>query len=128
MPIPGTRSLDHLGENVGAVNVALTSDDLREIDTALSTITVKGGRMNKEQMEQVADQTNQDFGVALRRIATFMSSIYRCPPLRQTPAVTGQRSTARLDFHCKSVTIAYLWLRSVFRTAKTAFECGEVLP
>jgi aryl-alcohol dehydrogenase-like predicted oxidoreductase len=53
VPIPGTRSLDHLGENVGAVDIALTSDELREIDAALSTITVKGGRMNKEQMEQV---------------------------------------------------------------------------
>jgi diketogulonate reductase-like aldo/keto reductase len=49
--------LDHLSENVGAVDVALTSDDLREIATALSAITVQGGRMNKEQMEQV-DQTN----------------------------------------------------------------------
>ena len=53
VPIPGTRSLDHLSENVGAVNVALTSDDLREIGAALSAITVQGGRMNKEQMEQV---------------------------------------------------------------------------
>jgi aryl-alcohol dehydrogenase-like predicted oxidoreductase len=53
VPIPGTRSLDHLSENVGAVNVALTPDDLREIGAALSTITVKGGRMNDEQMEQV---------------------------------------------------------------------------
>ena len=57
VPIPGTRSLDHLSENVGAVDVALTTDDLREIGAALSAITVQGGRMNKEQMEQV-DQTN----------------------------------------------------------------------
>jgi len=57
VPIPGTRSLDHLSENVGAVDVALTSDDLREIVKALSAITVQGGRMNREQMEQV-DQTN----------------------------------------------------------------------
>jgi aryl-alcohol dehydrogenase-like predicted oxidoreductase len=56
VPIPGTRSLDHLSENVGAVDVALTSDDLREIDASLSAINVQGGRMNKEQMEQV-DQT-----------------------------------------------------------------------
>ena len=53
VPIPGTRSLDHLSENVGAVDVALTSDDLLEIGAALSAITVRGGRMNKEQMEQV---------------------------------------------------------------------------
>jgi aryl-alcohol dehydrogenase-like predicted oxidoreductase len=53
VPIPGTRSLDHLSENVSAVNVALTSDDLRDIGAALTAITVKGGRMNKEQMQQV---------------------------------------------------------------------------
>jgi aryl-alcohol dehydrogenase-like predicted oxidoreductase len=53
VPIPGTRRLDHLSENVGAVDVALTSDDLRELARALSAITVQGGRMNKEQMEQV---------------------------------------------------------------------------
>jgi aryl-alcohol dehydrogenase-like predicted oxidoreductase len=53
VPIPGTRSLEHLTESAGAVDVALTSDDLQEIRTALSAITVQGGRMNKEQMEQV---------------------------------------------------------------------------
>jgi aryl-alcohol dehydrogenase-like predicted oxidoreductase len=53
VPIPGTRRLDHLSENVGAVDVALTSDDLPELARALSAITVQGGRMNKEQMEQV---------------------------------------------------------------------------
>ena len=57
VPIPGTRSLEHLSENFGAVDVELTTDDLRAIRTALSAITVQGGRMNKEQMEQV-DRTN----------------------------------------------------------------------
>jgi len=57
VPIPGTRSLDHLSENVGAVDVTLATNDLHEIGAALSAITVQGGRMNKEQMEQV-DQTN----------------------------------------------------------------------
>lgn len=56
VPIPGTRSVDHLKENLGAVNVQLTSADLHEIETALSKIKVYGGRMNKIQMEQV-DQT-----------------------------------------------------------------------
>jgi aryl-alcohol dehydrogenase-like predicted oxidoreductase len=57
VPIPGTRSLEHLSENLGAVDVELTTDDLRAIRTALSAITVQGGRMNKEQMAQV-DRTN----------------------------------------------------------------------
>jgi len=56
VPIPGTRNIDHLNENLGAIDVELTSADLREIETALSKITVHGGRMNEEQMK-VVDQT-----------------------------------------------------------------------
>jgi aryl-alcohol dehydrogenase-like predicted oxidoreductase len=56
VPIPGTRSVDHLNENLGAVNVRLTPEDLREIDSAFSTIEVHGGRMNEERMK-VVDQT-----------------------------------------------------------------------
>jgi aryl-alcohol dehydrogenase-like predicted oxidoreductase len=56
VPIPGTRNIDHLDENLGATKVQLTPADLREIDAALSKITVHGGRMNEEQMK-VVDQT-----------------------------------------------------------------------
>jgi hypothetical protein len=56
VPIPGTRNIDHLNENLGAINVQLTSADLREIETELSKIKVHGGRMNEEQMK-VVDQT-----------------------------------------------------------------------
>jgi len=44
VPIPGSRKLEHLDENIGAVAVELTSDDLREIKTAISRITVQGDR------------------------------------------------------------------------------------
>ncbi len=44
VPIPGTRKLERLDENIGAVAVKLTSDDLREIDSASSKITVQGDR------------------------------------------------------------------------------------
>jgi len=44
VPIPGTTKLHRLDENIGAVAVGLTSDDLREIDTAASKITVQGER------------------------------------------------------------------------------------
>ena len=57
VPIPGTRNPDHLAENLGAVGVPLTAADLRELDAALSTVTVHGGRMNAEQM-QVVDRTS----------------------------------------------------------------------
>jgi aryl-alcohol dehydrogenase-like predicted oxidoreductase len=44
VPIPGTRRLERLDENIGAVAVELTPDDLREIENAASKITVQGAR------------------------------------------------------------------------------------
>jgi len=45
VPIPGTTKLHRLEENMGAVNVALTRDDLRAIDEAAAKITVQGARL-----------------------------------------------------------------------------------
>jgi aryl-alcohol dehydrogenase-like predicted oxidoreductase len=56
VPIPGTRNMDHLEENLGAIKVQLTPEDLREIDGGLSSITVHGGRMGEKYMREV-DQT-----------------------------------------------------------------------
>src|SRR6516225_5474046 len=44
VPIPGTTKLHRLEENLGAANVQLTSEDLRQIDEAASQITVVGER------------------------------------------------------------------------------------
>jgi aryl-alcohol dehydrogenase-like predicted oxidoreductase len=44
VPIPGTRRLDRLEENLGAADVELTDDDLREIDDAAAGIEVQGAR------------------------------------------------------------------------------------
>lgn len=44
VPIPGTRRLERLDENIGAVAIELTLDDLRDIETAASRITVQGAR------------------------------------------------------------------------------------
>jgi len=52
VPIPGTRKLERLDENLGAVVVELTSDDLREIDNAASKVTVQGARY-PEKLEQM---------------------------------------------------------------------------
>jgi aryl-alcohol dehydrogenase-like predicted oxidoreductase len=52
VPIPGTTKLERLDENIGAVAVELTSDDLREIDSAASKITVQGARY-PEKLEQM---------------------------------------------------------------------------
>ncbi len=44
VPIPGTTKPHRLEENLGAANVELTPDDLREINNAASKITVQGAR------------------------------------------------------------------------------------
>jgi aryl-alcohol dehydrogenase-like predicted oxidoreductase len=44
VPIPGTTKLDRLEENIGAVSVELTPDDLGDIENAASKITVEGAR------------------------------------------------------------------------------------
>ena len=51
VPIPGTRRLERLDENIGAVAVELTPDDLRDIESAASQITVQGARY-PEHLEQ----------------------------------------------------------------------------
>lgn len=44
VPIPGSRNLARLDENNGAVDLTLTGDDLRDIDEAMSRLTVLGNR------------------------------------------------------------------------------------
>src|SRR5712692_5130757 len=44
VPIPGTTKLHRLEENLGAVSLKLTPDDLRELNTKLSKIQVRGDR------------------------------------------------------------------------------------
>jgi aryl-alcohol dehydrogenase-like predicted oxidoreductase len=44
VPIPGTTKISRLEENLGALNIKLTADDLREIDRAASRIKVEGAR------------------------------------------------------------------------------------
>jgi aryl-alcohol dehydrogenase-like predicted oxidoreductase len=45
VPIPGTTKLHRLEENLGAVNVELAPDDLREIDEGTSSIQIEGARL-----------------------------------------------------------------------------------
>jgi aryl-alcohol dehydrogenase-like predicted oxidoreductase len=52
VPIPGTTKLNRLEENIGAVAVQLTAADLREIETAASSIKVEGARY-PERLEQM---------------------------------------------------------------------------
>jgi len=49
VPIPGSRKLERLDENIGALNIELKPDDLREINSAISKITVQGDRYAAEE-------------------------------------------------------------------------------
>lgn len=55
VPIPGTTKLHRLDENIGALAVELTADDLREIDSASSEITVQGARY-PEKLEKMTSR------------------------------------------------------------------------
>ena len=51
--IPGTRNMDHLRENLGALDVQLAPRDLTDLETEFSKLKVHGGRMNEMQMQVV---------------------------------------------------------------------------
>jgi aryl-alcohol dehydrogenase-like predicted oxidoreductase len=53
VPIPGTTRLHRLEENIGAVNVKLSPEDLRELETAASRIAVQGARYPEELQKMV---------------------------------------------------------------------------
>lgn len=55
VPIPGTTKAHRLKENIGAVEIQLTTEDLREIDDANSQITVQGARY-PESMQRLVDR------------------------------------------------------------------------
>jgi aryl-alcohol dehydrogenase-like predicted oxidoreductase len=55
VPIPGTRRPQRLDENIGAVEVELTPDDLREIETAAAQIAVQGARY-PEHLERLTNR------------------------------------------------------------------------
>jgi aryl-alcohol dehydrogenase-like predicted oxidoreductase len=55
VPIPGTTKLHRLDENIGALSVELTANDLREIDSAAAKITVQGARY-PEKLEQMTNR------------------------------------------------------------------------
>lgn len=53
VPIPGTTKVHRLVENVGAANISLTTDDLKEIDEALTKIEVHGNRYSEQAQKMI---------------------------------------------------------------------------
>ncbi len=53
VPIPGTTNLDRLEENLGAVDVVLTPDDLGDMEQALDDISIQGDRYNASTQQMI---------------------------------------------------------------------------
>ncbi|CAB3802555.1 aldo/keto reductase [Pararobbsia alpina] len=53
VPIPGTRSVEHLNENLGALEVRLTREDLVAMESDFSKLQVHGERMSEMHMQQI---------------------------------------------------------------------------
>jgi aryl-alcohol dehydrogenase-like predicted oxidoreductase len=53
VPIPGTTKLHRLEENIGAVAIELTPDDLRDIEAAVSGVEVQGDRYSPQMQQRV---------------------------------------------------------------------------
>jgi aryl-alcohol dehydrogenase-like predicted oxidoreductase len=65
VPIPGSTKLSRVEENLGAVDVTLTPEDLREIETGTSRITVQGARLPESILRMsVADRVPASPGFA----------------------------------------------------------------
>ena len=55
MPIPGTRRLERLEENLGSVTLELTPEDVAELDSASTSVQVQGDRY-PEAMQRMIDR------------------------------------------------------------------------
>jgi len=53
VPIPGTTKRHRLEENIGAADIELSDDDLRELETAASKLAVQGARYPEELQKMV---------------------------------------------------------------------------
>lgn len=53
VPIPGTSRVDHLTENLGALNIQLTSDEVLAMEQQFAQLTVYGERMSEMHMQQI---------------------------------------------------------------------------
>ena len=53
VPIPGTTKINRLEENLGAADIQLTSDDLREIDNGASQLSLAGARYSEASQRMI---------------------------------------------------------------------------
>ncbi len=53
VPIPGSRSLKHLKDNIAAANVTYTPEEMAEINAVLDTIIIQGNRYNTNNQSHI---------------------------------------------------------------------------
>jgi aryl-alcohol dehydrogenase-like predicted oxidoreductase len=53
VPIPGTTKLEHLQENLASADLQFTPEDLHNLESAISKITIQGDRYNVEEQTRV---------------------------------------------------------------------------
>ena len=55
VPIPGSRSLRHLEDNIAAANVTYTPEEMAEINATLDTIVIQGNRYNSNNQSHIGN-------------------------------------------------------------------------
>jgi len=82
VPIPGTTKLRRLEENLGAAAVELTADDLSDIESAASKITVHGARLALHAHRESYHYRPPSTSIPVLVVRHFCSPIYTRPDLR----------------------------------------------
>ena len=101
VPIPGTTKLHRLEENLGAADVELTADDLREIEEGSAGIEIKGARLPEAvlAMTETTEQLARSFGPSREAENTFLQQAdYGLSSWMQPPP--SSRSRLPADRHC----------------------------
>jgi aryl-alcohol dehydrogenase-like predicted oxidoreductase len=55
VPIPGSRSLKHLEDNIAAADVTYTEEEMAEINATLDTIVIQGNRYNSNNQSHIGN-------------------------------------------------------------------------
>jgi aryl-alcohol dehydrogenase-like predicted oxidoreductase len=103
VPMPGTTKLNRLEENLGAIDIELTPDDLREIDSAASKITVQGARYSESPQRLIdrcaakrdREALAQGSGNNAETLLHYDALPRRAPSLQAAHVRRAQRGAAR---------------------------------
>ena len=86
VPIPGTTKLEHFEENLGALEISLNDDDLREIEDGFSKILVQGARGPEDLMATV--DVGAKLGTRSINVQPSPSSLVACTDMMHLTPIT----------------------------------------